>query len=250
MKIETASIIITGAAAGFGKEMARYFSSCGSKIYAVDINEKELSKLKKEITGEIQVFKCDVSKHDEVETIVNDIFQMDSSVNVLINNAGIMKNAPLVNLLNRSDSKHSVELWQEVIGVNQNGVFYMTRAVVDKMIRKRNKGVVINISSIAANGNAGQTAYSATKAAVEAMSKVWAKELGAFGIRSVSIAPGFMNTIGTHDALEEKMLAKWIAKTSLKRTGEISEIVSAVEFTITNDFFNGETLSVNGGLVI
>ena len=81
-----------------------------------------------------------------------------------------MKNAPLVNLLARPDSRHSVELWDQVIQVNQNAVFYMTRSVVNKMIRNRNKGVIINISSIAAKGNAGQTAYAATKASVEAMS--------------------------------------------------------------------------------
>ena len=126
----------------------------------------------------------------------------------------------------------------------------MTHSVVNKMIGNRNKGVIINISSIAAKGNAGQTAYAATKASVEAMSKVWAKELGGFGIRAVAIAPGFINTIGTHDALEEKMLAKWIGKTQLNRTGEISEIVLAAQFAIENDFFNGEVLNVNGGLVV
>jgi 3-oxoacyl-[acyl-carrier protein] reductase len=80
------------------------------------------------------------------------------------------------------------------------------------------------------------------------MSKVWAKELGGFGIRSVSIAPGFMNTLGRQDAIEDKMLANWIEKTPLKRTGEISEVVSATQFAIENDFFNGEVLNVNGGL--
>ena len=159
-----------------------------------------------------------------------------------------MKNAPLVNILSRPDSRHSIDLWDNVIQINQNAIFYMARSVVNKMIKNRNKGVIINISSIAARGNAGQTAYSATKAAVEAMTKVWAKELGGFDIRSVSIAPGFMNTLGTHDALEEKMLAKWIEKTPLKRTGEISEVVQAAQFAIENDFFNGEVLNVNGGL--
>ena len=159
-----------------------------------------------------------------------------------------MKNAPLVNLLSRPESRHSIDLWDKVVQVNQNAVFYMTRSVANKMIRRRKKGVIINISSIAAKGNAGQTAYSATKAAVQAMSKVWSKELGVFNIRSVAIAPGFINTIGAHDALEEKMLANWVEKTPLKRTGVVSEIVHAAQFIIENDFFNGEVLNINGGL--
>lgn len=248
MEINNTQIIITGAGSGFGKGMSLYFSALGATIYALDIDVIALEKLKKENKDRIHIFKCDVSSNDEVESVVDEIFKKENSINVLINNAGIMKNAPLVNLLSRPESRHSIDLWDKVVQVNQNAVFYMTRSVANKMIRRRNKGVIINISSIAAKGNAGQTAYSATKAAVEAMSKVWSKELGVFKIRSVAIAPGFINTIGAHDALEEKMLAKWVEKTPLKRTGEVSEIILAAKFAIENDFFNGEVLNVNGGL--
>ncbi len=249
MTISEASLIITGAGSGFGKSMALYFSQLGAKVSALDFNEDALKLLKNEDSS-IATYICDVSSNEDVEKVVDHIFEDSDNVNVLVNNAGIMKNAPLVNLLSRPDSRHSVDLWSQVINVNQNGVFYMTRSVVNKMIRKRNKGVIINLSSIAAKGNIGQTAYSASKAAVEAMSKTWSKELGSFGIRSVCIAPGFINTIGTHDALEEKMLSKWIQKTPLSRTGEVREVVKAVHFVIENDFYNGETLHVNGGLVV
>lgn len=250
MKIKDANIIITGAGSGIGKEMSINFAALGATIYALDIDVVSLEKLKEENKGRINTFKCDISSNDKVESVVDEIFEKEKSINVLINNAGIMKNAPLVNLLSRPESRHSIDLWDKVVKVNQNAVFYMTRSVSNKMIRNRNKGVIINISSIAAKGNAGQTAYSATKAAVEAMSKVWSKELGVFNIRSVAIAPGFINTIGAHDALEEKMLAKWVKKTPLNRTGEVYEIVLAAQFAIENDFFNGEVLNVNGGLSI
>ncbi|MCB9188191.1 MAG: SDR family NAD(P)-dependent oxidoreductase [Flavobacteriales bacterium] len=249
MKIEDANIVITGAGSGFGKAMSLYFSSKGAKVFAVDINKESLDQLTQEDPS-ILSFQCDITKNQLVEALIDEIFEKNSEANVLINNAGIMKNAPLVNLLKRPDSRHEVELWDQVIQVNLNAVFYMTRSFAAKMIRKRNKGLIVNISSIAAVGNIGQTAYSASKSAVEAMSRVWAKELGGFGIRSVSIAPGFMNTLGTHDALEEKMLANWIEKTPLRRTGEINEVVLAAQFAIENDFFNGETLKVNGGLVL
>ena len=250
MDIQQSNIIITGAGSGFGKAMSLHFAAQGATVFGLDINEEALSVLREEGGKTIHTFTCNVANNDEVEKVIDQVFETNKGVNVLINNAGIMKNAPLVNLSSRPDSRHSVELWDQVMQVNQYAVFYTTRSVANKMIRNRNKGVIINISSIAAKGNAGQTAYAASKAAVEAMSKVWAKELGGFGIRSVSIAPGFMNTLGTHDALEEKMLAKWIEKTPLSRTGEISEVVSAAQFAIENDFFNGETLSVNGGLVV
>ena len=249
MNLGDANIIVTGAGAGFGKAMSLYFSSKGANVFAVDINNDSLKALKNQ-DSEIQIYSCDIVNNEKVELIVDEIFSMNKGVNVLINNAGIMKNAPLFNLLQRPDSRHSIDLWNQVIGVNQNAVFYMSRSVVNKMMRNRNKGVIVNVSSIAARGNAGQTAYVASKAAVEAMSKVWAKELGVFGIRSVTVSPGFINTIGAHDALEEKMLAKWVEKTPLKRTGEVSEIVSAIDFIIQNEFFNGETINVNGGLVL
>ena len=249
MKISETKIIITGAGSGFGKAMSLGFSKCGAKINAIDIDVSALKRLKDE-DAKIETFLCDVSDNTQVEKTVEEIYALDKKTNVLINNAGIMKNAPMVNILSRPDSRHAVELWSRVIEVNQNSVFYMTRSVADKMIKNRNKGAIINISSISARGNAGQTAYAASKAAVEAMTKVWAKEFGYFSIRSVAIAPGFMDTTGTHDALEDKMLAQWIDKTPLKRTGIIDEVVHAVAFAIENDFVNGEVINVNGGLTI
>ncbi|PJA06100.1 MAG: hypothetical protein COX71_03330, partial [Flavobacteriales bacterium CG_4_10_14_0_2_um_filter_35_18] len=239
MDFINARIIITGAGAGFGRAMALTFSKLGAKIYALDIDQLALNNLCDEDNA-ISAFVCDVSNNEQVESIVDEIYTLDKTVNVLINNAGIMKNSPMVNILSRPDSRHSVELWNKVIAVNQNSVFYMTRSVAAKMIKYRNKGVIVNISSISARGNAGQTAYAASKAAIEAMSKVWAKEFGCFGIRSVAVAPGFIDTAGTHDALEEKMLEQWIAKTPLRRTGNISEVVATIKFAIENDFMNGE----------
>jgi len=249
MELKTANIIITGSGSGFGKAMCEHFISLGANVYAVDVNSEALKTLKRE-QANVNTFTCDVSSNEQVEKVIDEIIKTNDGINVLINNAGIMKNAPLINLLSRPDSRHPLELWKKVIEVNQNSVFYMTRSVANVMIKKRNKGVIINISSISAKGNIGQTAYSASKAAVEAMSNVWAKELGSFGIRSVCIAPGFINTIGTHDALEEKMLAQWISKTPLKRTGEVNEIVLATQFAIENEFFNGESLNLNGGLTV
>lgn len=247
MNIADSRIIITGAGSGFGKQMTLQLAAQQARVVAIDIDQQALKKLKDEC-DDILTWCCDVSNPVEIEKTVDEIFVELGGLEVLINNAGIMKNAPLINILNKEERKHSIALWEHVISVNQNSVFFMTRACVDGMIKKRNKGLILNISSIAARGNIGQTAYSASKAAVEAMTMVWAKELGRYGIRSVAIAPGFIDTSGTHDALEEKMLAYWIEKTPLRRTGNVEEIVKTVSFVIENDFVNGEVINVNGGL--
>lgn len=249
MNIKDLRIIITGAGAGFGKEMALRLSNQGARIAAIDINLLALQALKQD-SQNIQTWNCNVADNTQVEKTVDEIFDALGGIEVLINNAGIMKNSPLVNILNKAQKRHSAALWDNVISVNQSSVFYMARSCADNMINKRCKGVIINISSISAQGNIGQTAYSASKAAVEAMTKVWAKELGRFGIRSVAIAPGFIDTAGTHDAIEEKMLAQWIEKTPLRRTGTIDEVVKTVLYIIENDFVNGVVIPVNGGLAI
>ena len=137
---------------------------------------------------------------------------------------------------------------QKVIDINLNGVFYVTANVAEKMILSKQKGVIINISSIAAQGNIGQSAYAASKAAVEALTKTWSKELGMFKIRCACIAPGFFNTPSTKESLSESMLAKWQKGVPLARLGELDELLSAVEFIIQNDYFNGKILALDGGL--
>ena len=249
MDLKNCGIVITGAGSGFGREMALMFSNQNASIYALDINVDALDSLKEENSNIIS-FPCNVADGIEVDNVMEELFNLNDNINVLVNNAGIMKNSLLVNLLNRPDGKHSIDLWNEIISINQTGVFNMTRSFSEKLLRMRAKGAIINISSIASKGNVGQTAYSASKAAVEAMSNVWAKELGRFGIRSVAIAPGFMDTAGTAEALEERMLSHWVDKTPLGRTGTIQEVVKAVQFAIENDYLNGTVVNVDGGLVI
>lgn len=241
--------LVTGAGSGFGLALVERLVKEGARVAAFDVDSSKLQKLKLNYP-EVETLVCDVADNVQVEQAVLKVFENFGELHVLVNNAGIMKNAPIVNLLDRNDRKHSLDLWHQVINVNQNSVFYMTRAVSDQMIQKRNKGIIVNISSISAKGNIGQTAYSASKAAVEAMTKVWSKELGRFGIRSVAIAPGFINTLGAADAIEERMLKRWVDGTPLRRTGEVNEVIESIIFAISNDFVNGEVISVNGGLTL
>ena len=118
------------------------------------------------------------------------------------------------------------------------------------MVSNRTSGVIVNVSSIAAKGNIGQTAYSAAKAGIEAMSATWSKELGIFKIRSVAIAPGFIDTNSTKNSLSESVMEKWKKQIPLGKLGELEHIGKAVEFAITNDYLNGKVIQVDGGLTI
>lgn len=247
MLLEGARAIITGAGAGLGKALCARLLGAGGKVVAFDNCLERLTALQQEFRGITPVL-CDVSDNDQVERAVDEAYRALGGLEILVNNAGIMKNAPLINLLQRPDRRHSVDLWRQVIAVNQDAVFFMTRAVADRMVAGRHRGVIVNISSICARGNIGQTAYSASKAAVEAMTAVWAKELGSFGIRSVAVAPGFIDTTGMAAAVEGPVLSQWIARTPLRRLGATEEVIEAIVLAIGNDFMTGNVLAVDGGL--
>ncbi len=249
MDIRDKVAIVTGGASGFGLSLSKKLDSLGCLVVIFDINKTALKKVQKIIPSCFTIL-CDVSDIESVNSAISQVSKKYNHIDILINNAGIMKSAPLVNFLVKDDRRHSLQLWNQVITTNLNSVFYMSRNVADFMLNNRTKGVIVNISSISSHGNIGQSAYSASKAAVEALTKVWAKELSPFGIRCVGVAPGFCNTQGTADALEKVMLDKWISKVPLKRLGEIDEIVDAIFFVIQNDFYNGQILNINGGLVI
>jgi 3-oxoacyl-[acyl-carrier protein] reductase len=248
MKIRDAKILITGAAKGIGNYIALSLLHDAAKIFVIDKDEELLSKLPAH--DALKSFVCDITDPAEVEKIVREIFEHHGGINVCINNAGIIHSEPLVNLLSRDDKKHSIANWQKVVNVNLNAVFYISSNVAEQMILKKEKGVIINISSISAQGNVGQSAYAATKAAVEALAKTWSKELGMFKIRAVSIAPGFFDTPSTRESVNEHMLQKWQKAVPLGKLGELDQLLSAVVFAIENEYFNGKTLSVDGGLTL
>jgi 3-oxoacyl-[acyl-carrier protein] reductase len=156
----------------------------------------------------------------------------------------------MVNIMNPAEMMHDYNRFRDSIIVNLDSVFIMTSAVVEQMVLKRTKGCIVNISSICACGNEGQTAYSAAKAGVNAMTVTWSKELGRLGIRCNAVAPGFIGTDSTHAALRESTIKNIVSNTPLRRLGEASEVAHAVADLISNDFINGAVLHVNGGLTI
>ena len=249
MDTTSINVLVTGGASGIGLGLSKKLNKLGSKVIVIDKNEEQVVTLKNELPN-IEFFNCDITNYNSLDICIENIYDSIGCLDVLVNNAGLMTSAPLIDLFNTKDKRHSAELWKRTLDVNLNSAFYLTSCIVEKMISERRKGLIINMSSISANGNAGQSAYSAAKAAIEALTKVWAKELGSMGIRCAAIAPGFTNTTGTQCALEEQKLSKWVSQTPVKRLAEIDEIVKALIFVIENDFYNGKTLQIDGGLTL
>ncbi len=248
MDLSAAKILITGGGKGIGNYIALSLLDTVEKVYVLENNEELLNKMPKH--DRLVSYQCDITQAHAVENVVRDIFDKHGGINVCINNAGIIHSEPLVNILAVEDKKHSISNWEKVINVNLNAVFYISANVAENMIKRKEKGVIMNISSISAQGNMGQSAYAASKAAVEALSKTWSKELGMFKIRCVAIAPGFFDTPSTKASLNEHMLSKWQKAVPIGRLGRLEELLSAVKFVIENDYFNGKTLSLDGGLTI
>ncbi len=249
MDIEGSHIIITGAASGIGRSLALHLADLGGKVAGIDISASGLDDLKK-ANPTITTYECDISTGDAVQLVIDNICADFHSVDILINNAGVMHSEPIVKMGEGGFESHDFSEWDRILSVNLSGYFYMTTCVVEKMVSERTKGLIINFSSISAQGNAGQSAYAASKAGVEALTKTWSKEFGYLGIRSAAIAPGFIDTPGTHAAINEATVKSWSRKVPLKRLGTIDEVVNAVTMIINNDYFNGRVLQLDGGLVI
>ena len=238
------------APAVFGKAIALRLAAGGAEVAILDRDKGALARMAEESPGVVPL-ACDIADAASVADAVASAAERLERIDILVNNAGIMKSAPLVNVTRRDEGRlHDIKLWHDVLAVNLTGAFYVTRHVADVMLQKRTRGVIVNISSISARGNAGQTAYSAAKAGLEAMTVVWSKELGRSRIRCVAVAPGFMDTQGAHDALEEQVLAGWKDQVPLRRLGTADEVAAAVEHAIANDFLNGCIIALDGGLRI
>ena len=241
--------LITGGAAGIGAKSADELLKKGVKVIVLDISESNFIKILKK-NKNFHFYECDISNFTLVEKAISQIHSKHGAIDILINSAGIMDGAPLVNILSKDSHLLGKNIWDKVMAVNLHGLFFVTSLVVNEMVRKRVKGVIVNLSSVTANGNPGQAAYAASKAAIESLTKSWSKELGRLGVRFVCIAPGFCNTQATKNVLDEKSLQSKIQTIPLRRLGEVDEIVQAINFSIENNYLTGSIINIDGGVVI
>jgi 3-oxoacyl-[acyl-carrier protein] reductase len=227
-------VIVTGGAAGIGRATALAFESEGAKVVVWDVPA------------------VDVTKPDVVTAAAADVMEQHGRIDVLVNNAGIVRDAQLIKWKDGEViSQMDDATFDAVINVNLKGVFACTRAVVPHMIQGGG-GVVLNASSIVGlYGNFGQTNYAATKAGVISFTKTWARELGKFNIRVNCVAPGFIAT-DMVKAMPQKVLDGMAAHTPLGKMGEPADIANAYVWLASSaaKFVHGAVLSVDGGLVM
>jgi 3-oxoacyl-[acyl-carrier protein] reductase len=240
-------VLITGSAQGIGRAIALRFAKGGAKIALNDIElqKENLEKVKKEIEeigSQAKYYFADVTKYEEVERMIKEIEKDFGRLDVLVNNAGIIKDRTL--------AKMTPEEWKAVIDIDLTGVFNCTKAALPLIVA--NQGNIVSISSIVGQrGNFGQTNYAAAKAGIIGFTKSLAKELGRFGVRVNAIAPGFIETRLTESIPENvKVMAKQL--TALERFGKPEEVANLVYFLASEEasFITGAIINIDGGLSI
>jgi 3-oxoacyl-[acyl-carrier protein] reductase len=248
-------VIITGGAAGIGRATARRFARDGARVAVWDVQAADADALVaelRELGGEGMFQSVDVTIAAAVEAAVAAVVERWGRIDVLVNNAGILRDGQLIKWKEgQKISEMSERDFDAVISVNLKGVFLCTRAVAPHLIAGGG-GVVLNASSVVGlYGNFGQTNYAATKAGVINLTKTWARELGRYKIRVNAVAPGFIATEMVR-AMPEKILQSMVDHTPIGRMGEPEDIAEAYAWLASDaaSFIHGTVLSVDGGLVI
>ena len=252
MRLKDKVCIVTGGAAGIGKATAERFAEEGATVVLCDVNEAVGQATAAAIGGATTFVKVNVADRQAVGEFVDGVVAQFGRVDVLVNNAGVLRDGTLVKVKDGELVKQMPEAdFDLVVSVNLKGVFNCTQAVAPHMIRQ-GSGVILNATSIVGlDGNFGQTNYVATKAGVIGMTKVWARELGRSGIRVNAIAPGFTATEMVA-AMPENILAGMRARTPFGRLGDPRDIANAYLFLASDEasFITGEVLRVDGGIVV
>ena len=238
--------IVTGAGSGIGKAIALELASrgcdvavCGRRLEPVQATAAEITALGRRAYAA----SADVSNGESVTAFVAEVLKAFGHIDILVNNAGLTRDNLLIRM--------SEEEWDAVLGTNLKGAFLLSKAVARPMMKQRS-GAIVNISSVVGLiGNPGQCNYAASKAGLIALTQSMAKELASRNIRVNAVAPGFIVSQMT-DALPDDLKSAMLAQIPAGRFGEVSDIAKAVAFLAGPDasYITGQTLSVNGGLVM
>jgi 3-oxoacyl-[acyl-carrier protein] reductase len=252
MRLKDKVCLITGGAAGIGKATAEKFAAEGATVVIGDLNVEAGQAVAAALPGEASFYEVNVADRQAVQQWVDAVAGSYGRIDVLVNNAGVLRDGLLVKMkdgeLVRQMAEGDFDL---VIAVNLKGVFNCTQAVAPYMIRQ-GSGVILNATSVVGlDGNFGQTNYVATKAGVVGMTRVWARELGRHNIRVNAIAPGFIATEMTA-SMPEKVLEGMKEHTPLRRLGQPADVANAYAFLASDEatYISGAVLRVDGGIVV
>ena len=238
-------MIVTGSSGEIGSQLVAHFAAAGWTVLGVDVRPPRGEPQKSVVS-----VTCDLANGAEATAALDGLSEKYGPPDVLVNCAGRIANSPLLKRGTGGWEVHDFALWKDVIESGLTSAFHATAICARLMLEARKKGVVVNISSVCANGNPGQVAYSAAKAGLNGLTLALAKELGPLGIRVVGLAPGYFETTSTTRNVSEARLAKVIGAVPLKRLGRVAEIAHALDFIIGNEYVNGTIVELDGGLVV
>ena len=237
------NVLITGATGGIGSSILKLFYNNSYNICVTGTNLDKLNEIEVKYKGKVKCISCNLHDKLQIENLVKQSNEYYGSTDILINNAGITKD----NLFLRMKD----EEWNDVINVNLNSNFKLTKKILKGMIKSR-WGRIVNISSDAAKiGNSGQANYVASKAAIEGLTRTLANEVASRGVTVNCVSPGFVDT-EILETIDKKTLQSMLERIPLGRMGRIDEIASAVYFLSSEEssYITGQVLHVNGGLTM
>jgi 3-oxoacyl-[acyl-carrier protein] reductase len=246
MRLKDKVALITGAGSGIGQATAEKFAREGARLALADLNFEKVARVAEEIAAagtDTMALRADVSRLNDMNVAVKHVLEAYGRVDVLVNNAGITRDATLRNM--------TEERFDEVIAVNLKGVYNSAHAVLPAMLAQGG-GVILNASSVVGlYGNFGQTNYAATKSGVIGMTKTWARELARKGIRANAVCPGFIGTDMVR-AMPEKILAEITSRVPGGRLGTPEEVANVYAFLASDEaaYVNGAVIEVSGGITL
>lgn len=229
-------VLITGGTGAIGEALVREFAKTDDVIFTYNINQERARQL---MGNNILCAPMDIADTNSVESAVQSVLREFKHIDILVNNAGISLIKPFLDT--------TAEEWRRMIDVDLTGVFNVTKAVAEDMVRRKS-GAVVNVSSVwGVHGASCEVAYSAAKAGVIGFTRALAKELGPSGITVNAVAPGVIESPMNSAHLSEAELAELAEETPLCRLGQPSEVARAVRSLAENRFITGQVLGVDGG---
>jgi 3-oxoacyl-[acyl-carrier protein] reductase len=235
-------VVVSGAGGALGSALVSHFAMEGRRVLALDRTFSAAAP-----APSVTVRTVDLLSEADVREALAEAIPASESIALLINAVGLIWSEPILALRGAKFATHGLASWRSVIDANLTAPFVIATQVAARMVR-RGGGSIVNFSSIASDGNAGQAAYGAAKAGIEGLTRTMAVELGPLGIRVNALALGFIDVATTRNAVAVERLQTYVQKTSLGRLGQVEDIITAIEFLAANTFAHGTIMKLDGGL--
>jgi 3-oxoacyl-[acyl-carrier protein] reductase len=254
MDIKGSKIIITGGAGGIGRHVVLNMLKGSADVTVIDCSDDNIDSLIDEVSknnfkGRLNTIKMNVSDRCKIM----EYFELHSdsleSHDVLINCVAVLVDKPLIYFESGSIKTFDDKEWDSIISQNLTSYFLFSSLFAKNCFNARKNGVIVNVSSLSSSGNIGQSAYSATKSAINSLTVTWCRELAPLGIRVAGVSPGLTDTSMPRSSLPHNKITELINSTPVRRIGKPEEIAQAIMFVISNDFICGRTIDIDGGLV-